>query len=101
TLYRPYTEDERTLLRHALAEAGTLTDRRSRPGVIGAAEMLTTRTHAETIELLLVANNIAPSSIAVVGFHGQTIVHRPERRLTVHGGDGPAPAQRPRTRMGL
>src|SRR6185503_11120639 len=91
---RPYADDERSLLRHALAEAGTLTDRTARPGVIGAAEMLTTRTHAETVELLLTANNIAPSSIAVVGFHGQTVIHRPERRFTVQVGDGPALAKR-------
>ena len=32
--------------------------------------------------------------IAVVGFHGQTVLHRPERRLTVQIGDGAALARR-------
>ncbi len=94
TIYRPYTDDERALLRRALAEAVALTDRKARPGAIGEAEALTTHTHAETVERLLKENNIAPSAIAVVGFHGQTVIHRPRTRLTVQVGDGDALARR-------
>jgi anhydro-N-acetylmuramic acid kinase len=92
--YRPYREDERSLLRRALAEAVTLTDRNARPGVIGEAEALTTRTHAETVERLLIENKVSPADIAVVGFHGQTVIHRPQARLTVQVGDGAALAKR-------
>jgi anhydro-N-acetylmuramic acid kinase len=92
--YRPYSEDERSLLRRALAEAVTLTDRNARPGVIGEAEALTTRTHAETVERLLIENKVSPADIAVVGFHGQTVIHRPQARLTVQVGDGAALAKR-------
>jgi anhydro-N-acetylmuramic acid kinase len=94
TLYRPYAEEERAVLRRAQAEAVTLTDRTARPGAVGEAEALTTRTHAETVELLLQANNIAASTIGVVGFHGQTVVHQPQNRLTVQVGDGLALAER-------
>jgi anhydro-N-acetylmuramic acid kinase len=94
TLYRPYAENERSLLRRALAEAAGLTDRLSRPGVLGAAEELTTRSHAETVESLLTANRFAPDDIGVVGFHGQTVVHRPDIRLTVQVGDGGGLAKR-------
>jgi anhydro-N-acetylmuramic acid kinase len=97
TGYRPYTDDERSLLRRALAEALSLVDRDARPGVIGEAEALTTRAHAEAAEHLLAANHLAPSDIAVVGFHGQTVIHKPQVRLTVQVGDGPALA----TRLGI
>jgi anhydro-N-acetylmuramic acid kinase len=92
--YRPYREDERAILRQALAEAVTLTDRRARPGVLGQAEALTTQTHAEVVERLLAEHGIAPRDIAVVGFHGQTVIHKPAEKLTVQVGDGAALAKR-------
>jgi anhydro-N-acetylmuramic acid kinase len=36
---------------------------------------------------------MARSDIAVIGFHGQTVLHQPERRLTVQLGDGDALAR--------
>jgi anhydro-N-acetylmuramic acid kinase len=83
------------VLRRALAEAVSLTDRVSRPGPIAEAEELTTRTHAEVVERLLVAKGISPADISVVGFHGQTVIHRPQQKLTVQVGDGAALARRP------
>jgi anhydro-N-acetylmuramic acid kinase len=94
TAYRPFSDGERALLRQALAEAATLSERTSRPGAIGEAEALTTRTHAETVERLLSDNRIDPKSVAVVGFHGQTVIHKPQARLTVQVGDGAALARR-------
>src|SRR6266568_2771703 len=35
-----------------------------------------------------------PSAVAVVGFHGQTVLHRPDRGLTIQLGNGPALAGR-------
>ncbi len=94
TFYRPYKDEERAVLREALARAVDLTDRRSRPGVIAEAEALTTRTHAEVVERLMSRRGIARDDIAVVGFHGQTVIHRPADRLTVQIGDGAALAKR-------
>jgi anhydro-N-acetylmuramic acid kinase len=94
TAYRPYCDDERALLRQALAEAVSLSDRKARPGVIGKVEALTTRTHAETVERLMAENRIRPADIAVVGFHGQTVIHKPQAGLTVQVGDGLALARR-------
>jgi anhydro-N-acetylmuramic acid kinase len=90
TAYRPYTDDERNTLKDALAAARDLTDRTARPRAIAVAEALITAAHAQVVEALLAAHKIDRKSIAVVGFHGQTIVHRPERRLTVQIGDGRA-----------
>jgi anhydro-N-acetylmuramic acid kinase len=92
--YRPYTEDERDLLRQALSAGKALTGRTGRPGVLAAAEALITQTHAETVLAFLESNDIDRGTIDVVGFHGQTVLHKPQARLTVQIGDGPALAQR-------
>jgi anhydro-N-acetylmuramic acid kinase len=88
TSYQPYRDEERAVLRQALAEAVSLTDRMSRPGVIAEAEELITRTHGQAVERLLADSGIAPADISVIGFHGQTVIHRPHDKLTVQIGDG-------------
>ncbi|MGZ5865084.1 MAG: anhydro-N-acetylmuramic acid kinase [Xanthobacteraceae bacterium] len=93
TGYRPYSEAERAVLRQSLAEAATLTDRDARPGILAEAEALSTRVHAEAFEALVTENNLARDEIAVAGFHGQTVLHRPARRLTVQIGNGKKLAQ--------
>ncbi|MBV8753202.1 MAG: anhydro-N-acetylmuramic acid kinase [Hyphomicrobiales bacterium] len=92
--YRPYAKGERDLLRRALAEATGLTDRAARPGVLAEAEALVTQAHADAVEDFLRTHGIERNDIAVVGFHGQTVLHRPEQRLTVQIGDGAALARR-------
>ena len=94
TACRPYSKAERALLRRASAAAATLTDRTARPDVVAEAERLVNDTHAEAVDSFLVANGLRPDEIAVIGFHGQTLLHRPERRLTVQIGDGHALAAR-------
>ena len=83
-----YADAERALLRSALKEAVSLTDRLSRKGIIAEAEEFVTRVHAEAVERFLDANHIARKTIDVVGFHGQTILHRPNAGLTVQIGNG-------------
>jgi len=90
TAYRPYTDGERGALIAALAAARGLTDRTARPPAIAEAEAVVTGVHAEVVEALIVAHGIDRGSIAAVGFHGQTLLHRPEQRLTVQIGDGRA-----------
>jgi anhydro-N-acetylmuramic acid kinase len=92
--YRPYSDEERALLRAALADGAALTDRAARPGALAEAENFVTRVHAETVEAFLDTEQIARSEIAIVGFHGQTVLHKPAARLTVQIGDGAALAKR-------
>lgn len=93
TSYRAYSDDERTLLREALTDSASLTDRSARSGVLRRAEELVTRAHAESVEAFLTKNEIDRKRIDVVGFHGQTVLHRPQARLTVQIGDGEALAR--------
>jgi len=94
TGYRPYTDDERALLRQALAEGAALTDRVSRPGVLKQADDFVTRVHAETVEDFIAKERIDRGSVAIVGFHGQTVIHKPAAQLTVQIGDSAALAKR-------
>jgi anhydro-N-acetylmuramic acid kinase len=94
TACRPYSKAERTLLRRATAAAANLIDRAARTDVVAEAERLINDVHAEAVESFLMANGLQRDEIAVIGFHGQTLVHRPERRLTVQIGDGHALAAR-------
>ena len=91
--YRPYTEMERRLLRQALFEAVDLPQRDARPGILREAEQAVTIAHAEAVAAFTAQNRISAQDIDIVGFHGQTVLHRPERRLTVQIGDAAALAK--------
>jgi len=97
TGYRPYSDQERDLLRRAIAVATNLGDRTERPKILAQVEELVTDMHAEAVEAFLAANGMAASAVGVVGFHGQTVLHRPDRGLTVQIGNGRALA----TRLGI
>jgi anhydro-N-acetylmuramic acid kinase len=94
TACRPYTGEERALLRRASAVAPNLTERDARPEIVAEAERLINNAHAEAVETFLTANALAPVNVAAVGFHGQTLLHRPERGLTLQIGNGRALAAR-------
>src|ERR1700751_2287365 len=94
TGYRPYSDPEREVVRRAIAVAANLTDRSARPAMLAEAEELVTDMHAEAFEASLAANGMPPSEVAVVGFHGQTVLHRPDRGLTIQLGNGAALAGR-------
>jgi anhydro-N-acetylmuramic acid kinase len=91
--YRPYTDHERGLLRQALAEAVHLPQRDARPGILAEAERAVTVAHAEAVAAFTAQHRITREEIDIVGFHGQTVLHRPEKKLTVQIGDGPALAK--------
>ncbi len=91
TGFQPYSDEDRALLREALAAAAGL---EAPNGAVVAAEKMVTVRHAEAIEAFLAANHLKPGDIDLVGFHGQTVIHRPRQRLTIQIGDGVALAQR-------
>jgi anhydro-N-acetylmuramic acid kinase len=91
--YRPYRDDERAVLRQALAEAVHLTRRDVRPGVLAEAERVVTSAHLDAVGSFLAQHGIARDKVDILGFHGQTVLHRPAERLTVQIGDGVGLAQ--------
>ncbi len=92
------SERTRRLCCAQLADAATgLTrPRHARLGVLAEAEQMMTALHAEAPCRLSSRPTAStrPTSMCV-GFHGQTMLHRPEQRLTVQIGDGQALADGP------
>ena len=91
--FAPYTDGDRAVLREALAAAAALDDRDARPPALARAEAMVTQRHAEAVEAFL-STQAARAGIDVVGFHGQTVLHRPRAGLTIQIGDGAALAAR-------
>ena len=85
---RDYTGEERAFLREAVEAAAQLSDRTDRTGMLAKAEHLITEIHAEAVDAFLIEHKLARDEVRVVGFHGQTVLHRPDAGLTVQLGDG-------------
>jgi anhydro-N-acetylmuramic acid kinase len=84
-----YPDDFRARLRRALLEAQAIRQRDERPGSLAAVERELTERQADAVQRFLGDRMLQPSAVDVVGFHGQTVLHRPEIGLTVQLGDGP------------
>ncbi len=85
---RPYDAAFRRRLQAALETAKAIGKRDERPGDLAGIERELTLRHAEAVRAFLAENGLAPSDIDVMGFHGQTVLHRPSEALTVQLGDG-------------
>jgi anhydro-N-acetylmuramic acid kinase len=83
-----YTPATRALLRAALEEARAVAQGSPVPQSIREAERVLTEAHAEAVKALLRRAGLAQDQVALLGFHGQTILHRPERHWTWQIGDG-------------
>jgi anhydro-N-acetylmuramic acid kinase len=77
TGFFPYAEADRALLRGAIAAATALDDRRARPGCLALADAMITSRHAEAVEAFLTTDSIDRATVDLIGFHGQTVLHRP------------------------
>lgn len=91
----PYGPSAEITLRKALSDARTVTERTERPGFLATAEAIITNWHEDAVRRFLKSHGI--KSVDVIGFHGQTVIHRPETRLTVQLGLGQVLANRLRT----
>ena len=85
---RPYDAAFRRRLQGALETAKAIGERTERPGDLTEIERDLTLRHGEAVRAFLAENGLKPADIDVVGFHGQTVLHRPDAGLTVQLGDG-------------
>ncbi len=81
----PYSPAQRARLRAGLEAAVVITQRDQRPGDLADLERDLTLWHAAAVAEFRQAHDIQPD---VIGFHGQTVLHRPAQGLTVQLGDG-------------
>src|SRR5262245_27402316 len=74
----PYSPEFRARLRAILGGKGD----------VAAVEHEMTVLHAAAVRRLLDEARLTPAEIAIIGFHGHTILHEPQRRRTWQIGDG-------------
>jgi anhydro-N-acetylmuramic acid kinase len=67
---------------------------RARSDALGALDAAVTDAHAGAVEAFMAEQGLAAADVALVGLHGQTVLHRPEDRFTRQLGNGPAIARR-------
>jgi anhydro-N-acetylmuramic acid kinase len=84
----PYDDRMRSLLAAAIADAKTLKSRDDRPASLAETERELTDRHATAVAQFLEKAGIDNAAIDLIGFHGQTVLHRPEAGLTVQLGLG-------------
>jgi anhydro-N-acetylmuramic acid kinase len=75
-------------LAQCLVDAVDVVRRDERPFCLAELEIELTGRHADAVRKFLNENKLNASDIDIIGFHGQTVLHRPERGLTVQIGDG-------------
>lgn len=83
-----YAPAFRERLRTALVDAKAINEREERPGIVRQVERDLTLLHAVAVQDFLHENGLTANDIDVIGFHGQTVLHRPQQALTVQLGDG-------------
>lgn len=88
----PYADDMRAHLRAALTDAAQ-TGANVPTAAISAAEDALTAAHANAVSRLLQKAGLSARDVAWIGFHGQTVLHRPLQRRTWQIGDGAALAR--------
>jgi anhydro-N-acetylmuramic acid kinase len=87
----PYSDAARTELAEATRSALTFDQPGASPAIVAASDLIT-RTHVTAVRALLVEAGVGAGDVGAIGFHGQTIAHRPDRGWTWQIGDGAAMA---------
>ncbi|RMF09101.1 MAG: hypothetical protein D6773_02045, partial [Alphaproteobacteria bacterium] len=83
-----YGDDARELIRRAMAEAEKAGVRPRNSSCIDEAEEMITRGHAQAVKRFAGKIGLNLADVDVIGFHGQTILHRPDKGYTVQLGNG-------------
>ena len=78
TLFHPFSDADREVLRSVQGGKGPVEE---------ATRLLTDR-HATAVNKFVQDFNLVVQDVDLIGFHGQTIMHDPARRLTWQIGDG-------------
>ena len=85
----PYEPEFRASLAQALVDAKAMQRRDERPGVLRAVERELTERHARAVQAFMAQCGMRSKEVDVIGFHGQTVLHRPwVRVLTVQSMPG-------------
>ena len=83
-----YSPDLRLEISQAMEEAASLGHPSKQNLKINCLEEKLTDIHAQAVNQILKANNLSHKDITIVGFHGQTLLHKPNDGWTWQIGDG-------------
>lgn len=89
-----YTNSERAALRGAIEAAAVCKKRTPDVAAISDAERMITARHTEAVKALMDKAQIKAADIDVIGFHGHTVIHRPDQGWTWQIGDGASLSRR-------
>lgn len=84
----PYEAAFRRRIEASLETAKSVSVRTDRPGDLASLEDAITLRHAEAVKSFVSGIDDPAWRPSLVGFHGQTVLHRPDTSLTVQLGDG-------------
>ncbi|MBU1304107.1 MAG: anhydro-N-acetylmuramic acid kinase [Alphaproteobacteria bacterium] len=76
----PYPQSIRSLLEETLAQARVWNFEGPEPAIFAEAEDALTRAQSTAVAELIADAGLAPGEIGVVGFHGQSVLHRAPQR---------------------
>lgn len=97
TFHLPFTKQQQDLLLDALAQAKKVGSPTTKSNSIRIAEGLINNLHYDAVTKIIEMNELEPKDIAVIGFHGQTLLHNPDENWSWQIGDGRELA----TRLGI
>lgn len=84
----PYETAFRRQIEAGLEHAKSIQTKDQRPGALSAVEKELTKRHGDAVLRFLSHHKISKETVDIIGFHGQTVLHRPLDGLTVQLGDG-------------
>lgn len=84
----PLSANDRATIMAAVKEAQHMHDRSARPEALKLAEECVTFRHIQAVNAFMHEHGLKRGAIAAIGFHGQTVVHRPNEGFTIQLGDG-------------
>ncbi|NVJ70511.1 MAG: anhydro-N-acetylmuramic acid kinase [Alphaproteobacteria bacterium] len=88
SLTLPYTPEMRAQVKECLQIAAGCAGKDNPPEQIRKLEMDLADWHADAVFELLDVTGQSPEEVDLIGFHGQTLTHRPDRGWTWQLGDG-------------
>ncbi|WP_417448823.1 anhydro-N-acetylmuramic acid kinase [Kordiimonas sp.] len=88
SLTLPYTAGMREQVKEGLLMATSCTNNTPVPEPIKQLEQDLTDWHGDAVNELLAVTGHTAADVDVIGFHGQTLTHRPDRHWTWQIGDG-------------
>jgi anhydro-N-acetylmuramic acid kinase len=83
-----YSENQRQLLREAITVAADWKMGDPMPKAVADAEALVTTAHGQAVRSFMEKQGLSSIDVDLIGFHGQTVLHQPDRRRTVQIGVG-------------